>query len=1469
MMANNVINGQVILEEEYDESYEPTENEVYEYAQLIGIDPDTEKSLLWIAREGIVAPLPPDWKPCQDSQGEIYYFNFGTGESVWDHPCDEYYRTMVIEERAKMKKAGSGPKKDKKKDKKDNKKVKILDPPVKQKGIGLSPLKGEVPLGSLGALAPLKSPSPAVLGSSMNSSLGGSSFGVDSLEGSLGRSLGGPRGDQGGGARFSSKPSTQDPFLQKALGGIKHGGMGSKLEKKQDPLESSNEHDPVVINLNTSLGDNINLNLMADSSSEDELDKSPQRGTFDFGAHDIAALGYEESDIEESSNLKQPNTPSISDMDDGEEVDFGINPSISNRLEGMSSDIANIEMKSNNKVDVEANQKSGGKLISAGTQEEDDRERKARILAEAAERRAVPHKNEVVVEQEHKKLASEAASTLQDLRKTMEKELEEAKHKLKTEKEDSLERLRKQLKQEEEKEEERLKQQHEIVMKTLGEKAKEEALDEEAMLQEGKQDALRKLRIKIQQEKEEEEATLKKEKEKAIDEMKDELEDEQEQLESNLKEDQQRSLKQLKEKLAAEFEKEKKKYEEDHHASLDGFKEKIEKEKELAIEKLQQQNEYVLQLRKNELIEKHEKAMEDVLSELDQVQTIELDENEEALAKAKTLFDEKMDLLDVKMSDDYEKKKKALESKYEEQLESLRAEWEKKIYRVKQDWKEQENKEKYELTEKWEREKEDMANEHEEIMTELRNDCEAKRQVLQQDWESLSSKLDVEKEDLETQRKEQDKLRKELMKEKKELEKQEKEIKHRKEELAAERKNLLQSSDIDTHDLRDVTDQLAEKNSKLRELDNQLHRSNQEIQKKERIKAKLNQEIEELTATRDGLQNSINEIKSRYQKMQQNYRRQEQDFNELQKKQEGLQAKLEQMNTNGDLDDTLVGDDDNDIDKHRHVAKGKHSKGSKTSYPNGRISREEALQLEDLEPNGVSASKKDGRHAAAHSKGKSQRRAPSSITSNTESEMSDSPGEISPQAQSRNSAFHQHAMWQSKAPKAHGTKPRDIDISSDESSQDEYQQNLLLLQKQAEFRNAELKKRLVVECDAINKAKRFLSRHKKSVRKRQAALEQARSEWKHDVTTNINRGKPVSSRNATLLEDVKSKLEEEEAELTIVVDNMNAGQELLRQKEERLKILENALLGGMSTTTSDSEDVPMDPLFRKTAHFPKDKYRPHRSTRRQIEDDDSSGFSSSDYGDGPPVVRDVRGSRGTKSLRFSNPSKTQNIDDVQASLSTINTDLARILSLLQTQTLQRPAIPTQPVYAVPEQHAFAQTARPMNSGYAPSIDHAQTSRPDIAPRNSYHQPIYKSQDTAEVALERKWKSYFGDHNRDSPASLSLGATLKGHITARDSNGPGVVKEKLTDWTSEGQLNVAERLQNHADWLRNFRREMGLQSPSQSNRGNMASSARYPPTSQTSATSSPGNLWSSQPRGLAMTHRPLRLELGKNNEIRYV
>ena len=56
--------------------------------------------LRWIPREALKAPLPERWKPCKTNDGEIYYFNFASGESVWDHPCDEYYKKLYKEEKA-------------------------------------------------------------------------------------------------------------------------------------------------------------------------------------------------------------------------------------------------------------------------------------------------------------------------------------------------------------------------------------------------------------------------------------------------------------------------------------------------------------------------------------------------------------------------------------------------------------------------------------------------------------------------------------------------------------------------------------------------------------------------------------------------------------------------------------------------------------------------------------------------------------------------------------------------------------------------------------------------------------------------------------------------------------------------------------------------------------------------------------------------------------------------------------------------------------------------------------------------------------------------------------------------------------------------------------------------------------------------------------------------------------------------
>ncbi|KAM4742133.1 uncharacterized protein cep164 isoform 2-T4 [Anableps anableps] len=200
-MTAPLIGDQLILEEDYDENYIPSEQEIHEYAREIGIDPDNEPELLWLAREGMVAPLPPEWKPCQDVTGDIYYFNFSTGQSTWDHPCDEHYRRLVIQEHERAASSGGAKKEKKKKkekkEKKEKRKKDLPKTPAAQSSslvplpsplstlaplrgldiLGQGPLSGSAPsargsLSSSGGLEPLKTSLPGPRSSAAASVLG-------------------------------------------------------------------------------------------------------------------------------------------------------------------------------------------------------------------------------------------------------------------------------------------------------------------------------------------------------------------------------------------------------------------------------------------------------------------------------------------------------------------------------------------------------------------------------------------------------------------------------------------------------------------------------------------------------------------------------------------------------------------------------------------------------------------------------------------------------------------------------------------------------------------------------------------------------------------------------------------------------------------------------------------------------------------------------------------------------------------------------------------------------------------------------------------------------------------------------------------------------------------------------------------------------------------------------------------------
>ncbi|CAE6930425.1 Cep164 [Symbiodinium natans] len=102
----DVESGVRVLAERPADDFEPTDEEVKNYAEWLGLDPKEDTDLMHLAKEGLKAPLKDGWKPCTNSDNEIFYFNFVTGQTSWTHPADEAYRTMVQEKKKSRGQAG-------------------------------------------------------------------------------------------------------------------------------------------------------------------------------------------------------------------------------------------------------------------------------------------------------------------------------------------------------------------------------------------------------------------------------------------------------------------------------------------------------------------------------------------------------------------------------------------------------------------------------------------------------------------------------------------------------------------------------------------------------------------------------------------------------------------------------------------------------------------------------------------------------------------------------------------------------------------------------------------------------------------------------------------------------------------------------------------------------------------------------------------------------------------------------------------------------------------------------------------------------------------------------------------------------------------------------------------------------------------------------------------------------------------
>jgi len=56
--------------------------EIIGYAEFLGMDLNEDADLLYIAEEGLKAPVPEPWKAFSNDKDEIYYTNSETGEMI-------------------------------------------------------------------------------------------------------------------------------------------------------------------------------------------------------------------------------------------------------------------------------------------------------------------------------------------------------------------------------------------------------------------------------------------------------------------------------------------------------------------------------------------------------------------------------------------------------------------------------------------------------------------------------------------------------------------------------------------------------------------------------------------------------------------------------------------------------------------------------------------------------------------------------------------------------------------------------------------------------------------------------------------------------------------------------------------------------------------------------------------------------------------------------------------------------------------------------------------------------------------------------------------------------------------------------------------------------------------------------------------------------------------------------------------
>lgn len=619
------INGQIILEETFDENYVPLEEELFDYARTIDIDPINEPHLMWIAREGISAPLPKNWKPCQDQHENIYYFNFANGDSVWDHPCDEHYKKLVQSERKKwrfMKESQGESQKikptDEKKDKmekSENNEFRSGGPNANYSVSTPSMNKGRLtlaPMQSRSQLPPLRgsnAPNEMTMKSSLNTT-------ASSTKTAASRSM----------------------------------NMTSSMSV---PVYSTEFDDEVEAYSNTK------FNANAESQ-------------------DMSALKFKN----EANNqvFAQPETESESE-DYGKDVDFGIDKGLSEKI--MNIENLEYEVRGSLEKDFEGtlSLKSSGRTegigkispLLGGDVDNDERLIRANLAAAAAERRAnlesSKFKSEENEDEEKEKLERKKKEAIEELQKQIDEEIRRTETEMRKEKETKLAKLKKEIEEEEEAEIDELKKEKEQHIKEELDSKLDKMREEISRLHENDQSSLEKekeilmedLQNKVKKSIEEEEERLANEKQMQLEKISADYYSELEELKMELHEEHEEKMETLRNELMEKHEKElnelKKTQDKLHEENMKVQQQEMESTNQgrRAIEELEKGLNAVLKQRREDLRQQHQNEIEELKTEYDQIIERMKEDFKEQERMQKTTMEETLSSELEKMKKDHTK----------------------------------------------------------------------------------------------------------------------------------------------------------------------------------------------------------------------------------------------------------------------------------------------------------------------------------------------------------------------------------------------------------------------------------------------------------------------------------------------------------------------------------------------------------------------------------------------------------------------------------------------------------------------------------------------------------------------------------------------------------------------------------------------------------------------------------------------